>query len=159
MLAHPAFREKIREWLKTLAKLNVSVGMATQNLSDAAKSGILDVIVESTATKIFLPNVYARNEESMELYTSMGLNRRQIEIIATATRKRDYYFVSEQGSRLFQLALGPLALSFVAATDKESIAEIKILVKRFGKDWVPKWLETRNLNMDDYLQDYLGEAA
>jgi len=159
MLAHPVFREKIREWLKAFAKANVAVGMATQNLSDAAKSGILDVIVESTATKIFLPNVYARNEDAMELYTSMGLNRRQIEIIATATRKRDYYFVSEQGSRLFQLALGPLALSFVAATDKESIAEIKVLVKHYGKDWVRHWLDSRNLNLEDYLQDYIGEAA
>ena len=33
-------------------------------LLDASRSGILDVIVESTATKIFLPNLFARDEDS-----------------------------------------------------------------------------------------------
>ena len=155
MLGHAVWRAKLREFLKTLAKLNCIVGISTQNLSDAKSSGILDVIVESTASKIFLPNVFATNDESVDLYTAMGLNKRQIDIISKATRKRDYYYVSEQGCRLFQLALGPLALAFVAATDKESINEIKGLVKRFGKAWVPKWLETKELN----LQDYLGDKA
>lgn len=65
-LGHPAFRAQIREWLKVLRKANCLVLMATQSLSDAAASGILDVVVESTATKIFLPNVYARNEDTAQ---------------------------------------------------------------------------------------------
>ena len=93
MLGHPAFREKIREWLKVLRKANCLVLMATQSLSDAANSGILDVIVESTATKIFLPNVYARDEDTSALYRRMGLNARQIDILATAVPKRQYYYV------------------------------------------------------------------
>ncbi len=68
--------------------------MATQQLSDAANSGILDVIIESTACRIFLPNSNALQEEAMPLYINMGLNRRQIEIIASAVPKRDYYYVS-----------------------------------------------------------------
>ena len=91
MLGHPAFRAKIREWLKVLRKSNCLVLMATQSLSDAANSGILDVIVESTATKIFLPNVYARDEDTSVLYRRMGLNPRQIDILATAIPKRQYY--------------------------------------------------------------------
>ncbi|MGL5336878.1 MAG: conjugal transfer protein TrbE, partial [Enterovibrio sp.] len=90
MLGHPVFREKIREWLKVLRKANCLVLMATQSLSDAANSGILDVIVESTATKIFLPNIYARDEDTSALYRRMGLNARQIEILATAIPKRHY---------------------------------------------------------------------
>lgn len=62
---------------KSCVKPIVRVLMATQNLSDAANSGILDVIVESTATKIFLPNVHARDEEASALYRRMGLNTRQ----------------------------------------------------------------------------------
>lgn len=96
MLGHPVFRHKIREWLKVLRKANCLVLMATQSLSDAANSGILDVIVESTATKIFLPNVYARDEDTAALYRRMGLNARQIEILATAIPKRQYYYVSEE---------------------------------------------------------------
>ena len=86
MLGHPAFRAKIREWLKVLRKANCLVLMATQSLSDAANSGILDVIVESTATKIFLPNVYARDEDTSALYRRMGLNARQIEILRWVAR-------------------------------------------------------------------------
>ena len=56
MLGHPVFRAKIREWLKVLRKANCAVILATQSLSDAARSGILDVLIESCPTKIFLPN-------------------------------------------------------------------------------------------------------
>lgn len=152
MLGHPAFRAKIREWLKVLRKANCLVLMATQSLSDAANSGILDVIVESTATKIFLPNVYARDEDTAALYRRMGLNARQIEILATAIPKRQYYYVSENGRRLYDLALGPLALAFVGASDKESVAIIKNLEAKFGDQWVNEWLAGRGLNLNDYLE-------
>ncbi|HBH7885315.1 TPA: VirB4 family type IV secretion/conjugal transfer ATPase [Vibrio parahaemolyticus] len=152
MLGHPAFREKIREWLKVLRKANCLVLMATQSLSDAANSGILDVIVESTATKIFLPNVYARDEDTSALYRRMGLNARQIEILATAIPKRQYYYVSENGRRLYDLALGPLALSFVGASDKESVAAIKQLEAKYGEQWVHEWLAGRGLKLDNYLE-------
>lgn len=152
MLGHPAFREKIREWLKVLRKANCLVLMATQSLSDAANSGILDVIVESTATKIFLPNVYARDEDTSALYRRMGLNTRQIQILATAVPKRQYYYVSENGRRLYDLALGPMALSFVGATDKESVAAIKQLETKYGEQWVHEWLAGRGLKLDNDLE-------
>jgi len=152
MLGHPAFRAKIREWLKVLRKANCLVLMATQSLSDAANSGILDVIVESTATKIFLPNVYARDEVTAALYRRMGLNKRQIEILATAVPKRQYYYVSETGRRLYDLALGPLAMAFVGASDKESIESIRNLRAKFGHEWINHWLTARNIKLTDYLE-------
>ena len=133
-------------------KANCLVLMATQSLSDAANSGILDVIMESTATKIFLPNVYARDEDTSALYRRMGLNARQIEILATAIPKRQYYYVSENGRRLYDLALGPMALAFVGASDKESVATIKSLEAKFGHEWVHEWLAGRGLNLNDYLE-------
>jgi len=150
MLGHPVFRAKIREWLKVLRKANCLVLMATQSLSDAASSGILDVIVESTATKIFLPNVHARDEDTAALYRRMGLNSRQIEILATAQPKRQYYHVCENGRRLCDLALGPLALAFMGSTDKESVASIERLEAKFGEKWVQEWLASRNLKLSDY---------
>ena len=80
----------------------------------------------------------------------MGLNPRQIDIIASAIPKRDYYYVSEKGRRLYQLALGPLALAFVGSTDKESIATIKKLELSFGEKWVDKWLDIKGLKMKKY---------
>ncbi len=150
MLGHPVFRAKIREWLKIMRKNNCLVLMATQSLSDAANSGILDVIVESTATKIFLPNVFARDEEASALYRRMGLNTRQIEILASAIPKQQYYTVSENGRRLYDLALGPLALAFVGSTDKESIAIIKGLHQKYGEGWVQEWLAIKGLTLSDY---------
>ena len=150
MLGHPAFRDKIKEWLKTFAKKNCLVLMATQSLSDAKNSGILDVIVESTATKIFLPNIYAKDEDTSALYKRMGLNDRQIDILCSAIPKRQYYYLSENGRRLYELAIGKLALSFVGATDKESIAEIQSLENKYGHDWVDKWLDSRGISLNQY---------
>ena len=151
LLGHPVIRDKIREWLKVLRKANCLVLLATQSLTDAANSGILDVIVESTATKIFLPNVFARDEDTSALYRRMGLNSRQIEILATAVPKRQYYYSSEWGHRLYDLALGPLALAFVGASDKESIAEIRALEAKYGAAWTDEWLASRGLTLRDYL--------
>ena len=149
MLGHPVIREKIREWLKVLRKANCLVLLATQSLTDAANSGILDVIVESTATKIFLPNVFARDEDTSALYRRMGLNSRQIEILATAVPKRQYYYSSEYGHRLYDLALGPLAMAFVGASDKESIAEIHSLEAKYGAAWINEWLASRGLSLHE----------
>jgi type IV secretion system protein VirB4 len=154
MLGHPAFRDKIREWLKAFAKKNCLLLLSTQSLTDASKSGILDVIIESTATKIYLPNRDARSDESAALYRQMGLNARQVDIIATAIPKRQYYTVSEGGCRLYDAALGPLALAFAGSTDKESIATIQQLEAEHGDAWLHVWLSSGGLNLNDY-----GEAA
>ena len=150
MLGHPAFRDKIREWLKAFAKKNCSLLLATQSLSDASKSGILDVIIESTATKIFLPNRDAKSDEASALYRQMGLNTKQIDIIATAIPKRQYYVVSEGGCRLYDAALGPLALAFAGATDPESIEQIKQLEEKHGDTWKDVWLASKGLKLKDY---------
>jgi len=143
MLGHPVFRNKIQEWLKVMRKANCLVLMATQSLTDASNSGILDAIMEATATKIFLPNLYARDEDTSALYRRMGLNNRQIEILATAIPKRQYYYVSETGRRLYDLALGSFALAFVGSSDKESVATIKQLEAKHGDQWITEWLERK----------------
>jgi len=151
MLGHEVFSKKVREWLKVLRKSNFFVLMATQSLSDATNSGILDVILESTATKIFLPNIHAREADAAALYARMGLNEREVEILATAIPKRQYYYASASGRRLYELALGPLALSFVGVSDAESISRIKHLEAKFGHAWPNEWLVSRGVNLGDYL--------
>lgn len=144
MLGHPVFRAKIREWLKVMRKANCAVILATQSLSDAKNSGILDVLAESCPTKIFLPNITATQEAQRELYVGMGLNETQINIIARATPKRDYYVVSPLGRRQVQLALGPKTLAFVGSSDKESIARIQELEAEYGVNgWQYEWLRER----------------
>ena len=143
MLGHPVFRAKIREWLKVLRKANCAVVLATQSLSDARNSGIMDVLVESCPTKILLPNHAAKQENQYNLYVDIGLNDRQIDIVTNATPKRDYYIISPEGRRLVQLALGAETLSFVGASDKESLARITELAEKFGQNWPKIWLTER----------------
>ena len=134
MLGHPVFRAKIREWLKVLRKANCAVVMATQSLSDAQGSGIMDVLVESCPTKIYLPNAAAlSNAEQIGFYKGCGLNERQIAMIGHAVPKRDYYMVNDDGRRLFQLGLSAKELAFVGASDKGSIARIRELMAEHGQ--------------------------
>lgn len=143
MLGHPAFKAKIREWLKVLRKANVAVVFATQSLSDLVRSGIADVIFESCPTKILLPNAEAQSDTSRPLYEGIGLNRRQIEIVAMATPKRQYYMIHPDGRRLFDLGLSAPELAFVGASGKEDLAQIRRLRAEFGERWPAEWLRKR----------------
>ncbi|NSX89045.1 MULTISPECIES: conjugal transfer protein TrbE [Agrobacterium] len=145
MLGHPVFRDKIREWLKVLRKANCAVVLATQSISDAERSGIIDVLKESCPTKICLPNGAAREPGTREFYERIGFNERQIEIVATAIPKRDYYVVSPEGRRLFDMALGPIALSFVGASGKEDLKSIRALHSEHGASWPLQWLQQRGI--------------
>ena len=141
MLQHPLFQAKIREWLKVMRKANCAVVFATQEISDVGKSPIRDVIYQSCETKILLPNPDARTIETMyEQYRLIGLNERQIDLISHATKKRDYYYMSALGRRLFTLGLGPVCLSFVGASGKDDVALARQLMAKHGQRWPAEWL-------------------
>lgn len=150
MLGHAVFRDKIREWLKVLRKANCAVLLATQSISDAERSGIIDVLKESCPTKICLPNGAAREPGTREFYERIGFNERQIEIVATAVPKREYYVASPQGRRLFNMALGPVALSFVGASGKDDLKRI-LALKKAGADWPVHWLKERGIGHAETL--------
>lgn len=143
MLGHPVFRAKLREWLKVLRRANCAVVLATQSISDASRSGIFDVLVESTTTKILLANHAAAEEHQAKFYTDMGLNSRQIDIIAQMMPKRDYYIVQPSGRRKVQLALGMKTLAFVGASGREEINRIKELAQEYPDNWQEFWLKER----------------
>lgn len=116
-LDSPIFAARIREWLKTLRKKNVAVVFATQSLADIAESAIAPALIESCPTRIYLPNERAFEPQQRQAYERFGLNETEIDLIATAQRKRHYYYASPRGRRLFELALGPIALAFCAAAE------------------------------------------
>lgn len=105
MLGHPAFKVKIREWLKVLRKANVAVVFTTQSLTDLTRSGITDVIYESCPTKIMLPNPEAMTENIRPMYQDIWLNSRQIEIIARVTPKRQYLCHSPRWAAAFRIGI------------------------------------------------------
>src|SRR6202041_2880144 len=115
-LDDPLFSNRIREWLKTLRKRNVSVIFATQSLTDIERSPIAPALIESCPSRIFLPSPQAPEPQLRGVYESFGLNDRQIELIARARPKRDYYYPSRLGARWFDLNLNPVALAFAGAS-------------------------------------------
>jgi len=143
-LDDPTFGAQLREWLKTLRKKNASVVFATQSLADIDNSAIAPAIIESCPTRLFLPNERAIEPQIMTIYRRFGLNDRQIEILARATPKRDYYCQSRRGNRLFELGLGEVALAFTAASSKADQATIADLVAEHGRaGFAAAWLRAR----------------
>ena len=145
-LDHPTFAGRIREWLKTLRKRNVSVVFATQSLADVQRSSIAPAIIESCASRIFLPNPQATEPQLRSVYQGFGLNDRQISMVANAQPKRDYYYQSRAGNRLFELGLGPIALAFAAAGRPEDQRAIERVLERApGPEFAAAWLRERGL--------------
>ncbi|SIT14091.1 conjugal transfer protein TrbE [Insolitispirillum peregrinum] len=138
------FAGQLREWLKTLRKKNASVIFATQSLSDIDGSAIAPAIIESCQTRLLLPNERAIEPQITAIYRRFGLNDRQIEIVARAMPKRDYYCQSRRGNRLFELGLSDVALALCAASSKTDQAAIAKIVAEHGRDgFLDAWLRHR----------------
>lgn len=141
-----AFSGQLREWLKTLRKKNAAVVFATQSLSDIDGSPIAPAIIESCQTRVLLPNERAIEPQVTSIYRRFGLNDRQIDILARAMPKRDYYCQSRAGNRLFELALGDVALAFCAASSKADHAAVGKLMSEHGQaSFAESWLRAQDL--------------
>lgn len=146
-LDDPVFAARIRQWLKTLRKKNVSVIFATQSLADIKDSSIAPAIIESCASRIFLPNPQATEPQIRAIYEGFGLNSRQIEIVAIAEPKRDYYYQSRLGNRLFDLDLGPATLAFVGASTPQDQRDIdRVLLNAGTPGFAGAWLRHSGLD-------------
>lgn len=146
-LKDAGFAAQIQDWLKTLRKRNVAVVFASQELADVEASPIASTIIEACLTRIYLPNDRAREPRSRAFYEALGLNGRQIDLIANATPKRDYYLISREGARVFELGLGPAALAFAAASRPEDHTLIDHVLREAGEGkFAAAWLDTRGLS-------------
>ena len=93
-----------------------------------------------------LANPQATEPQLRSVYQGFGLNDRQITIIANAQPKRDYYYQSRLGNRLFELDLGPMALAFAASGRPEDQRAIdRVLDRSPGPVFVEGWLRERGL--------------
>ena len=136
------FAARIKAWLKTLRKKNVSVLFATQSLADIEQSSIAATLIDACPQKIFLPNERAREALLQGFYRRFGLNDRQVDLIAEATPKSDYYMVSPRGNRLFSLTLGPIAKAFCGSSRPED----QTLMEAAGRTaFAERWLELKGL--------------
>lgn len=139
LLEEKSFVAKVNDWLRTLAKKNAWVVMATQSLDEIAKSSIFGTIVNNIPIRIYLPNANAFAHK--EMYKSQfSLNDSQIERIASATPKLDYYIVTPELSRMVSVALPPEILAVVRSDAKAQ----RVFDRHYhssDENWVVNYLE------------------
>ena len=136
-----------------MRKKNCAIVMATQSLADLKESPIYSTLIESTATKVFLPNPAAVQESMLPMYRDFGLNDRQIITISQGIKKLNYFVVQENSSRMINLKLGPLALAFCGVSDPDTIKRINALIEACGPDkWQEEWLAENHLILPGNLR-------
>jgi type IV secretion system protein TrbE len=154
-LKNPTFAAKIAEWLKVLRKSHVFVVFATQEINDAASCPIASTIISQCASKVYLADDQAETSMVHDSYVKFGLDESEIELIAKSQKKRDYFFKSPLGTRLFQLDLDTLQLGILTS----SIEEQKMLDniereygKNTGKPLVEQILKAKGIKYDYLLR-------
>jgi len=131
-LDDPTFAAKIREWLKTLRRRNVSVIFASQSLSDIQNSSIAPALIENCPQRIYLPNDKALEPTTAQLYLMFGLTQKQMQLISQATPKREYYIQTATGNRMFELGLSRFAITVAATSSKTELRAMDVLIARHG---------------------------
>ncbi|WP_419738620.1 hypothetical protein [Ruegeria sp.] len=133
---HEGFVERIRSWLKEGRKMNLALVMATQSVSDAARSDLTAELLESCPTHLYLANPTASTEENAKLYRSIGLDRTGISTVAGLRLKREMLMVQDQVSRVLALPLGPIGLSLLGRTSKADSARAMACAARNPDYWM-----------------------
>jgi type IV secretion system protein VirB4 len=136
------FRARIKEWLKTLRKLNGMVVFATQSVEDATNSDISDTLIQQTATQIFLPN-----PKATEMYKkAFMVSDREFSLLKT-TDPGSRFFLLKQGKDVVVARIdlsGMDDIVNVLSGRAETVVildEIRSNVGDDPKDWLPLFQE------------------
>lgn len=152
ILKSKRFSDKFEEWIRTHRKKNVSDVFTTQNPDEILESEIKGVILNQCYTRIYLPNPNAKAEIQTEYYRTFGLNDTEIEILSIAVPKRQYYFKNPKGSRLFELALSPLELAYVATSGGKDQDTCKSMMHLSPKEFNEEWLNYKGFYGVDMIK-------
>jgi type IV secretion system protein VirB4 len=151
-----AFANRVRQWLLTLRKQNATVILVAHTLAQLDAVPAKQVLVESCPTRVLLPNPEAANSANARLYRDLGLNDREIAIIAGATPKRDYYVSCLLGRRLVRLDLGPVALAFLGTPEGLTLDAMRPVIERLaahvGPTWPVDWLAQQGAGIPDDIR-------
>lgn len=153
-LSHPVFARRLQDWLKTLRKKNVYVIFATQEIADAAnKTELLSTILSACYVQILLPSsVLGSTPALADAYRSIGLTEAEVELLGHAEPKRDYYYRSPRGRRLFSFEMGPATLAFVGMSSPADQRFLDAMVQNHSpSEYVRAILEHRGLDPQRYI--------
>ena len=138
LLDDPAFASRIKDWMKTIRKLNGILGFATQSAKDALSSSVGDTIIEQSPTQIFLPNSKAKESDYCH---GFGLSSHELKIIKTLTpESRCFLLKHGNHSVIAKLDLTGLEEYISVLSGRaESVQELERLMSQHGQT-TEKWL-------------------
>src|SRR5580704_3260163 len=103
-LKNPAIQRYVVEALKTWRKHNAAMVLSTQSLDELKRSDILDVIIESCATKIFLANP----DLDRDLYRrQFHLNENEVALISGLIPKQQFLIKTPELAKVANLNVDP----------------------------------------------------
>jgi type IV secretion system protein VirB4 len=145
LLDNPIFAPKIKDWLKTLRKLNAFVVFATQSVEDASKSSISDTLVQQSATQIYLPN--AKATEAYQ--TVFKLSDRQLQLVRSLDpASRSFLIKQGREAVIAKLDLSEMKdVISVLSGRAENVAKLDRIRTQVGdrrdepSAWLPLYLE------------------
>lgn len=135
MLQDPAFALELITWFKTLRKFNAIVILATQSLTDLQQSPHFINLLECAKTRFYLPNYDAATPILRPLYQSLGLEDKEIDLIAGMIPKKDYYFAKNEQHIRFNLVLSPAELALLSLAGNKDKALVDQLYPQYGSSF------------------------
>jgi type IV secretion system protein VirB4 len=108
------FSKTIEEWLVTLRKKRVFCVFATQEVAKAVNSKISTTIISQCQTKIYLADPSAANSVIAKYYQEFGLEPNEIQAVSHGIMKKDYFYKSALGARMFELNLDRFQLALLS---------------------------------------------
>jgi len=147
LIDNKIFASKIKDWLKTLRKLNAMVVFATQSVEDATSSSISDTLIQQTATQIFLPNPKA----TAVYRTAFMISEREFNLLKT-TDPGSRFFLVKQGKDVVVAKIDLSGLDHlicILSGRAETLVILDEIRKQHGDDpdiWIPIFQErVRNM--------------
>jgi len=139
LLDDEVFSGFIKDWLKTIRKMNGIVGFGTQSAADIVRSDLRNTIIEQTMTNIFFPNASA-DEESYR--RAFGLSAKEFRFVKQADKaNRTFLIKHAQDSIIARLDLTAMPdLVKVLSGRPETVRECEELRQLHGEDpsdWLP----------------------
>ncbi|WP_160011065.1 VirB4 family type IV secretion/conjugal transfer ATPase [Rhizobium sp. 18055] len=139
LLDDEVFSGFIKDWLKTIRKLNGIVGFGTQSAADVVRSELRNTIIEQTMTNIFFPNASA-DEESYR--RAFGLSEKEFRFVKQADKaNRTFLIKHASDSIIARLDLSAMPdLVKVLSGRPETVRECEALRQTYGEepgDWLP----------------------
>ena len=138
LLSDEGFAERIRDWMKTLRKLNAILCFATQEPSDAAKSAISSTLIQSAETMLFFANERADRESYVDAFRLSEIEYATIKELPS--ERRAMLVKQSAATVLVDVRIDDPATIKVMSGTAASVKHMDHLRAEYGPDWLKEYI-------------------